>query len=121
MSQAPDYALQKLGRYPNLSPFLKLNVKTQSDTRNPKDVGVCVSSSHCVHTFIPVKMKQWWCNTDAVHIEPAIIGQISVKVAHNSVQAAVVSEVSGWSAVRIHFVYHERSERQTYSIFWAPA
>ena len=62
-----------------------------------------VSFNEWVHTFISVKVEQRWCDTDAVHIKPAVIRQISVKVAHNSVQTAMVSGAAGELAARANF------------------
>lgn len=45
-------------------------------------------------TFISVEVEQRWCDTDAVHIEPAIVGQISVEITDDSIQTAVVPTAS---------------------------
>lgn len=50
-------------------------------------------------TFISVEVEQRWCDTDAVHIEPAIVGQISVEITDDSIQTAVVTAASTESAV----------------------
>lgn len=48
-------------------------------------------------------MEQRWCDANAVHVEPAIVGEISVEVAHNSVQTAVIASAGSESAPRAIF------------------
>lgn len=46
-------------------------------------------------------MEQRWRDTNAVHIKPAIVCQICVEVAHDSVQTTMVTGIAGELATRV--------------------
>lgn len=49
--------------------------------------------------FVSVEMEKWWRDTNTIHVKPAIICQIGIEVAHNSVKTRMIADET-WSQFR---------------------